>query len=255
MAQPVPLDEATELYNRAVVLHEDDTAAAARLAFRLRHVVMKQPKSFPARVALVRTLQICGDREHALNHLGVAWELRDYGRRSGIVSLGSLLLSLADFVRAKALWSEFWQIRCETDPFEAATFAGFLGFLSGDISLIEQAASLEKISTHVGVAKRIWDWVGAAGVGADLAAHQDVLYSVVGEHQLSYELQFRQDDDSEVPVVWMSHRVDLDWPEIRCIRRSLRGALYERFQGGGISPAFLCHDLIPVPRTPVFQVA
>ncbi|HYG89628.1 MAG TPA: hypothetical protein VD978_25610 [Azospirillum sp.] len=259
MTQPVPLDEATQLYNEVADLASEDSAGAARLAFRLRRYVLKQPNSFAARVALGHSLLLCGERAQAVRELQTAWDLLDVRDLLITASFGRELASVADFERARILLDRFRSMLESTCPFAAADLLAQLGFFTGDTALIEQGAAIEQRAGRAGTALEFQSYLAASGVGPYLAAHQEAVFSIIRPHQLWTSVQFHQDDDSDVPTAWVRHHVDLDWPEIRKLRKAMWAALDEHYQRSGISGAliapFLSHDIVPVDRMPVFQVA
>lgn len=259
MTQPVPLDEATQLYNEAVGLDGEDAAAAARLAFRLRRYASKQPHNFGTRVALVRALSFCGNRGQAGQELQTALELLDLRNLVAIAGLGRLLLSFGEFERARVLLDRARPTLEQAYPFEFAEIMAQLGFFSGDVSLIEQGAVIEQQADRSGLACRFQDYIEASGMGPYLVAHQEMVFAVVRPHQMWVTLHFDWDGDSEVPTIWVRHHVDMDWPEIRKLRNAMWEALDDLEQRSGaegavVSP-FLSHDILPVDRVPVFQVA
>lgn len=197
MTAPTPQTLSVDLWNRLLVLGEDDRAGLDRINWQLRKLVKDRPADFDARVTLAYGLLLGGDRDGGMQQIeaarGLWWQSDSRGKYdfiSTLVDIGELSLVQELFDRAVDL--DFSQ-KNQVVHNALCTY----GLISGNVEWFNRAKELTGIQDE-DVRAFAEEIIGNNLVNS-FRDHQKLVNSIVGPFSCTFN-SFIDIDDTGRPI-------------------------------------------------------
>jgi len=196
MTAPTPQTLSVDLWNRLLVLGEDDRAGLDRINWQLRKLVKDRPADFDARVTLAYGLLLGGDRDGGMQHIEAArglWWKTDGRAKYDFISL---LVDVGELAVAQELFESAVDRDFSQQNQIVHNSMCSYGLRSGNIEWFDRAIKLTGIQDDDG--KVFVDNIVKHNLSDEFLIHQDVVNKIIAPFSCVFNSAIGVDDSGQI---------------------------------------------------------